>query len=202
MEATSSTDLDAAAKRRSRLWRENYAVLMPDRPNKDARSRLEFYITWLTARRRAWYQPDLQAYRDYLLHERTRTDKRGNRKPAVLSAATALAHLATIRSRYNALLTRSNEARDRLFELANPDASEAEQQALVNEFFVRIANDVHPASAPVKLVEKQDSADSEHLRLKPYQVSALVQAPGISTLARPARYGADGADGLQRRPRG
>ena len=155
---------------------------MPDQPNKDLRSRLNFYIDWLTARRRAWYQPDLQAYRDYLLHDRTRTDKRGNRKPATLSEATALAHLATIRSRYNALLTRSNEARDRLFDLANPDASEAEQQALVNEFFLRIANDVHPASAPVKLVEKQDSADSEHLRLKPYQVSALVQAPGISTL--------------------
>ncbi|MYD10029.1 MAG: tyrosine-type recombinase/integrase [Chloroflexi bacterium] len=182
METTTRRPLNASDARQSPLWRENFNILMPEAPNKDVRSRLNFYIDWLTARRRAWYQPDLQAYRDYLLHERTRTDKRGNRKPATLSEATALAHLATIRSRYNALLTRSNEARDRLFELANPDASEAEQQALVNEFFVRIANDVHPASAPVKLVEKQDSADSEHLRLKPYQVSALVQAPGISTL--------------------
>ncbi len=172
---------DAAEERKSRLWRENYAVLMPAQPNKDLRSRLSFYIDWLSAKQLTWYQPDLKAYRDYLLYDRWRADKRGQRKPATLSAATALAHLATIRSRYKALLT-SNEARDRLYELTNPEDSESEQQAMVNEFFVRIANDVHPAAAPVKLVDKQDSADSEHLRLKPYQVSALAQAPGISTL--------------------
>ena len=49
-------------------------------------------------------------------------------------------------------------------------------------FLIRLQTDVHPANAPVKLVEKQDIADSEHLRLKPYQVSALLQAPGISSL--------------------
>ena len=182
MEKATKTKPAAAADSLSRLLRENCAVLMPESPNKDVRSRLSFYIDWLSAQGFRWYQPDLNAYRDYLLFDRTRTDKRGNRKPATLSAATVLAHLATIRSRYNALLTRSNEARDLLFELANPDDSEVEQQALVNEFFLRIANDVHPAAAPVKLVDKQDIADSEHLRLKPYQVSALVQAPGISSL--------------------
>ena len=182
MEQTINSNAGAAEERHSRLWRENCAVLMPASPNKDQRSRLRFYIDWLSERGLAWYQPDLKAYRDYLLYERWRVDKRGQRKPATLSEATVLAHLATIRSRYNALLTRSNEARDRLFELANPEDSESEQQALVNEFFLRIANDVHPAAAPVKLIDKQDIADSEHLRLKPYQVSALVQAPGISTL--------------------
>ena len=172
----------AADGRQARLWRENTAMLMPPDPNKDLRSRLRYYIDWLTERRCAWYQPDLRAYRDYLLHERQRVDKRGNAKPATLSPQTVQAHLASIRSRYNALLTRSNEARDRLYELANPQASEAEQQAMVNEFFVRIANDIHPASAPIKLVKKQDVADSEHLRLKPWQVSALARAPGISSL--------------------
>jgi site-specific recombinase XerD len=182
MEKTINTKPDAAEERHSRLQRENYAVLMPASPNKDQRSRLRFYIGWLSERGLTWYQPDLKAYRDYLFYERWRVDKRGQRKPATLSEATVLAHLATIRSRYNALLTRSNEARDRLFELTNPEDSESEQQALVNEFFLRISNDVHPAAAPVKLVDKQDVADSEHLRLKPYQVSALVQAPGISSL--------------------
>ncbi len=174
--------MEATETQQSRLWRDNYAVLMPAQPNKDLRSRLSFYIDWLSAKQLAWYQPDLKAYRDYLLYERSRTDKRGKRKLATLSEATVLAHLATIRSRYNALLTRSNDVRDRLFELTNPEDSESEQLAVVNEFFVRISNDVHPATAPVKLVEKQDIADSEHLRLKPYQVSALAQAPGISTL--------------------
>ncbi|MDE2775275.1 MAG: site-specific integrase [Chloroflexota bacterium] len=154
---------------------------MPDAPNKDQKSRLGFFIDWLSARGCAWYQPDLGAYRDYLLHERTRIDKHGNSVSAALSPPTVLAHLATVRGRYNQL-TRSNDVRDLLYELANPEDSEAEQRALVDEFFIRMINDLHPSSAPVNLVEAQDIADSEHLRLKPYQVSALVQAPGISTL--------------------
>ena len=166
---------------RSQLWRENYTILMPEQPNKDQKSRLGFYIDWLAAQNRSWYQPDLQAYRDYLLYQRQRSDKQGRLSPATLSPQTALAHLATIRGRYGEL-TRSNAVRDLLFALANPDDSEAEQRALVDEFFIRMVNDVHPASAPVKLVEKQDLADSEHLRLKPYQVSALLRAPGISSL--------------------
>ena len=166
---------------KQRLWRENHALLMPDNPSKDEKSRLGFFIDWLTENKHSWYQPDLQAYRDYLLFERTRGDKKGRRKPATLSPQTALAHLATVRGRY-AALTRSNETRDLLFELANPEDSEAEQRAMVDEFFIRMMNDVHPAAAPVKLVAKQDTADSEHLRLKPYQVSALIQAPGIANL--------------------
>lgn len=173
--------LDTTRERESRLWRDNFAVLMPENPNKDQKSRLSFYIDWLAANQLAWYQPDLQAYRDYLLYDRSRIDKRGQRKLATLSAQTVVAHLATIRGRYSEL-TRSNEVRDRLFELTNPDDTESEQRALVDEFFVRMTNDVHPATAPVKLVDKQDVADSEHLRLKPWQVSALVQSPGISTL--------------------
>ena len=167
--------------RRARLWRENNAVLMPPSPTKDQKSRLGFYIDWLSRQHLTWYQPDLRAYRDYLLYERFRIDKRGRRIPARLSPQTVMAHLATVRGRYGEL-TRSNEVRDRLFELANPEDSEPEQRALVDEFFVRMMNDVHPASAPVKLVTVQDVADSAHLRLKPWQVSALVRAPGISTL--------------------
>ena len=166
---------------KQRLWRDNYAMLMPAKPSKDEKSRLGFYINWLAETKRSWYQPDLQAYRDYLLFERTRADKKGNCKPATLSTQTVLAHLATVRGRY-AALTRSNEMRDLLFELVNPNDSEAEQRAMVDEFFIRMMNDVHPAAAPVKLVAKQDTADSEHLRMKPYQVSALIQAPGIANL--------------------
>ena len=171
----------AAAERRSQLWRENSAILMPHHPNKDLKSRLGFYIDWLSRNQLSWYQPALEAYRDYLLYERFRIDKRGQRVPATLSPQTVVAHLATVRGRYGEL-TRSNEVRDRLFELTNPDDSESEQRALVDEFFVRMMNDVHPATAAVKLVALQDVADSAHLRLKPWQVSALVRAPGISTL--------------------
>ena len=181
MKATAQRNSSASDVKRSKLWRDNDAILMPANPNKDQKSRLGFYIDWLSERGLNWYQPDLSAYRDYLLHQRSRRDKRGNSVPATLSPTTVLAHLATIRGRYNQL-TRSNEVRDLLYELANPEDSEAEQRALVDEFFIRMMNDLHPATAPVKIIETQDSADSEHLRLKPYQVSALAQAPGISTL--------------------
>ncbi len=168
-------------KQERQLQRDNYAMLMPANPSKDEKSRLGFYIDWLARTKRSWYQPDLAAYRDYLLFERARVDRQGRRKPATLSAQTVLAHLATIRGRYGAL-TRSNDMRDRLFELTNPEDSESEQRAMVDEYFIRMMNDVHPATAPVKLIAKQDIADSEHLRLKPYQVSALLSAPGIGNL--------------------
>ena len=161
--------------------RENASVLMPPEPSKDQKSRLGFFIDWLTRTRRTWYHPDLAAYRDYLLKERERIDKRGQKVQAPLAPQTAMAHLATIRGRYNDLF-HSNEVRDRLYDLTNPDDSEAEQRAMVDEYFARMMNDVHPAAAPVRMIEKQDLADSEHLRLKPYQVKTLVQAPGISSL--------------------
>ena len=181
MRAKLQSPSDAAGEQRSKRWRDNYAILMPEAPNKDQKSRLGFYIDWLSQRGLAWYQPELGAYRDYLLHQRRRSDKHGNSLPATLSPQTALAHLATIRGRYQQL-TRSNDVRDLLYELANPADSDAEQRALVDEFFIRMMNDLHPSAAPVKVVEAQDVADSAHLRLKPYQVSALVQAPGIASL--------------------
>ena len=82
--------MEATKDRPSKLWRDNYAILMPDDPNKDQKSRLGFYIEWLTQRGLAWYQPDLSAYRDYLLHERSRLDKRGDSVPAALSPQTTL----------------------------------------------------------------------------------------------------------------
>lgn len=170
------------SQRQAQLQRENTAVLMPSAPGKDQKSRLGFFIDWLTRADRHWYQPDLRAYRDFLLHERARTNKRNQVKAATLSPQTALAHLATIRARY-AQLSRSEAARESLFDIvANPEASNAEQRAMVDEFFLRLAFDVHPQKAPIPLVEIQDRADSEHLRLKPYQVSALLGAPGIGSL--------------------
>lgn len=167
--------------RKPTLWRANHDLLMPTDPNKDEKSRLGFFIDWLAQTNRRWYQPDLAAYRDYLLKERTRIDKSGKEISAPLAPKTAIAHLATIRGRYDDL-TRSNQLRDLLYGMTDPKGSPADRKAMVDEMFIRLANDVHPATAPVKTIEKQDIADSEHLRLKPYQVNALVRSPGISTL--------------------
>ena len=169
----------------SKLWRENYAILMPKDPDKDQKSRLRFYIEWLSKRGREWYSPDLRAYRDYMLNERVRADKDGNLRPATLSPRTVTAHLATIRARYSELML-SSEVHDDLIDLGDlaPPDDEGGQKArqMADMFLVRLQKDVHPSVAQVKVVERQDIADNEHLRLKPYQVSALVQAPGISSL--------------------
>ena len=181
METNSHRKVNRAREKRSKLWRDNYAILMPENPGKDHKSRLGFYIDWLAKQNRAWYQPDLGAYRDYLLHQRSRIDKDGHSVDATLSPQTTQAHLATIRGRYNQL-TNNNAVRNLLYDLVNPSASDAEQRAMVEEFFIRMMNDLHPSAAPVKLVAKQDIADSEHLRLKPYQVISLMQTPGLSSL--------------------
>ena len=60
MEATTQRTESEANATLSKLWRDNYAILMPDDPNKDQKSRLGFYIEWLT-RRNGWLgiSPDL-----------------------------------------------------------------------------------------------------------------------------------------------
>ena len=185
MEATIQHSVKAAGGKRSKLWRENYAILMPAHPSKDQKSRLGFYINWLANNGREWYNPDLRLYRDYMLRERIRLDKDGNPRPATLSPRTVVAHLATIRARYSELLLNS-EVHDDLIDLgdlAPPDDADGQKaRQMADMFLVRLQKDVHPSVAQVRVVESQDIADSEHLRLKPYQVGALVQAPGIATL--------------------
>ncbi len=173
------------ASEHTKLLRRNGDVLMPEQPSKDQKSRLRFYIEWLSAAGREWYHPDLRAYRDYLLHERTRIGKGGQRVSATLAPRTVVAHLATIRARYAELLL-SSDVHDDLIDLGGlageDDVDGRRAREMADMFLVRLQKDVHPAAAPVKLVEAQDLADSEHLRLKPWQVGALARAPGISTL--------------------
>ncbi len=185
MNTTTKQCSRAGGDGKAKLWRDNYAILMPTAPSKDHKSRLGFYIDWLSKNGREWYNPDLRAYRDYMLNERARIDKDGNARAATLSPRTVTAHLATIRARYSELML-SSEVLDDLIDLgdlAPPDDIDGRKaREMADMFLVRLQKDVHPATSPVKIIESQDIADSEHLRLKPYQVSALVQAPGISSL--------------------
>lgn len=169
------------AERKPALWRETESIIMPTDPTKDEKSRLGFFVDWLARTGRHWYQPNLANYRDYLLKDRVRIGSKGEEIHAPLAPQTVIAHLATIRGRYDDL-TRSNQVRDMLYAITDPNGSPSDRKAMVDELFIRLANDVHPATAPVKTIEKQDIADSEHLRLKPYQVEALVKSPGISSL--------------------
>ncbi len=163
-------------------YRDHFRLLMPQNPSKDEKSRVGFFLDWLSFTGRIWHQPDLAAYRDYLLYERTRIDPgTGEDVPAPLSPITVQAHLSTIRGRYDKLL-RDNAVRQMLYDLIPVGGSPADRKALVDEILARIQNAVHPTTAPVNTVDVQDHADAEHLRLKPDQVRALLRSPGITDL--------------------
>jgi len=146
----------------------NRAMLIPPDMDKDKRHRLSGFTAWLDAHCHDWSAPDLAAYRDHLLNERG------------LSPTSVQSHLATIRSRYKALL-RDNAVRDGLYALTPPDASGAERKAFVDEVLQRLRNATDPATAIVKVVVQQDRLDTTHLRLSAAQANALLDAPGVST---------------------
>src|SRR5688572_21581622 len=116
------------------LFEQNFGVLMPDNTNKDQYSRLLFFLDWLDSQNFPWYRPALNVYKDYLLIHRTRPDAQtGSPRPALLSAATVNAHIATIRGRYAALL-RDNSIRQLLYDSLPDDLpSVSERKAFVDE---------------------------------------------------------------------
>jgi integrase len=171
-----------AIKPRSQ-YEQNFLVLVPEDTNKDQYSRLLFFLDWLDSQGLPWYRPTLNAYRNYLLHERQRPHSRtGQPVPAPLAPATINAHLATVRGRYNDLL-RSNDVRQMLYDAVPPDVtSPADRKALVDELLVRLQNDIHPSNSRLDEITIQDTPDSEHLRLTPAQVRTLIRAPGVRDL--------------------
>jgi integrase len=168
---------------RKKHYEQNFAILLPDEHNKDVYSRMLFFLDWLDNQNLPWYRPTLSAYKNYLLHYRTRIDpKSGELMFAPLSPAAANAHLATIRGRYRVLLN-SNEVRDQLYDALPPDLQDpASRKAIVDELLIRIEHDIHPRASTVKEVTVQDTPDAEHLRLTPSQVRALVRTPGVDRL--------------------
>jgi site-specific recombinase XerD len=89
------------------MGNELYTLLIPREADKDRRSRLKNFVTWLIATDGQWNKPDLLAYRDYLL-----VDHCSN---------SVTVYLATIRGRYREL------AGDFL-NAADPDRSKVKQE--------------------------------------------------------------------------
>jgi len=162
---------------------QNFAILMPDDPNKDVYSRLLFFLDWMNTQGLPWHRPALSDYKNYLLHDRTRIHPRtGEVTPALLSPAAANAHLATIRGRYHALLN-TTKVRQQLYDALPPEISDpANRKAWVDELLIRIEHDIHPRLTTIKEVFVQDQPDADHLRLTPAQVRALARTPGVNRL--------------------
>lgn len=143
---------------------------------KDEHHRIRVFVQWLDAQGQSWWQPDIAAYRDYLLYSYAGRDNQS------LSARSVLAHLSSIRGHYRALL-RDNTVRQWFYDQCDPNLSIADKKSLVDEAMQRLINAVDAEQAPVKVVTRQDRPDDDHIRLTPAQASTLMAAPGINTIA-------------------
>lgn len=150
------------------IQQPNVSPLLNGVTDKDGKSRIGKFENWLKDNKLSWHNPDMAAYRDHLLEK--------------LSPATVASHLSSIRGRYNILLTR-NDVRMTFYAMTPAEASPSDKKAVVDELLKQLENAVKPSAAPVKQKVKQDRADSEHLRLTRQQASALIAAPGVTTLA-------------------
>lgn len=138
-------------------------LLLQGVTNKDQRSRLARFASWLDAKGAAWHVPNLTAYRDHL-------------HSLGLSNASIAANLSSVRGRYGALL-RSNVIRDELYGLTPADADPSNRKALVDELLIRLTNAIDPIHSPVTVIKVQDVADSAHVRLTSNQAQQLIDAP-------------------------
>lgn len=75
------------------------AMLLPSNVDKFTKSRINQYLSWLHGKHMNWANPDLAAYRDYLLQSR--------------SPVTVQAHLSTVRGQYRRIIA-ENATRDLL----------------------------------------------------------------------------------------
>jgi len=143
--------------------------LIPADADKHTRYRLGKFERWRNAQDAPWYEPDLAAYRDYMLAEGYAT-------------STVRAHLSTVRAQYQRI-ARSNMVRDILYRNVPSDCqAPADQKAWVDETITRLRNAADPANSSVKAKKSQDKPDADQLRLTREQAEALMQRPGLDTL--------------------
>lgn len=149
--------------------------------HKDSLYRIGNYASWLDDNGYSWTTPRLADYRDYLLHNRTVTNKRGKRVKKPLANATVKAHLSTIRARIRDIVA-SNETRQALYALVDDDdLTPSDKKALVDEMLTRIENDLMPSKSKVTTIKKQDTDDNEHIRLSSAQARQYIKAVGLKS---------------------
>ncbi len=139
------------------------AFLALSNPNKQEAHRLNRYADYVASNGGSWSTHNLNVYRDGLLADG-------------LANSTVKAHLSTVRSG----LRRLADDRDYLYSFTAPDLSLLERKALVDEITVRI--EIATRQGKIETVTKQDTADSEHIRLLPLEQVILIKSPDRGTL--------------------
>jgi len=150
-------------------------ILNTAHDTKDEKHRLAIFQSWLQETNRSWFNPDLETYREYLLH------KYSGRQNSPLSPISVRSHLATLRSRYRSLL-KSNRIRDLLYQQINTELSPTDKKTILDELYERMRNSIDPINSSVRIVHRQDIEDSTQLRLTVEQAQQLVKLTDTQTL--------------------
>lgn len=150
----------------------NLNALIPHGADRDVLYRMRRYVDWLNETRRPWWQPDLVAYRDFLLHV-------GGNDGNGLAPSSVVAHLSTIRGRYQSLLRDPAVRAEFLHMAGNTLAAQgyedtpANRKAVVDEIRAAIQDAIHPTTAPVEVYTDQDPI---HVRLTVAEANQLLRA--------------------------
>ncbi len=161
--------------------------------NKDTESRMRKFRQWLDETGRTWLQPDLNAYRDYLLEQ--------------FKASTVETHISTVRSELK-YLARREETRNiflrivfEALERQGINTDPANVSAYSREVELRFQNALHPDESRVKKTKVLHNADADHVRLTKAQVYDLLEQPDTQYTPWIAGQGYDRFDGLHRHSR-
>lgn len=129
-------------------------------------NRLTHYFQWVQETGRQWHDPDLAAYRDYLLQR--------------VTPGSAASILSTIRARYDWLL-KQNWFLLMLTEAASAEFSDRDPSIMANQKLLMISNAIEAINSRVKVTTVQDEADETFIRLSVAQASRLVQSVPTDT---------------------
>jgi len=150
----------------------NQNALIPHDADKDVLYRMRRFVDWMNETGRAWWQPDLEEYRDFLLRV-------GGNDGNGLAPSSASTHLSTIRGRYQKLL-RDPAVRAEFLHMAGQtlanqgfEDSPANRKAVVDELRAAIQDAIHPSSAPVEVIKEQDPS---HVRLTVAEANQLLRS--------------------------
>jgi len=183
---------------------ETFLQWLDSDDSKDRKSRIELFVFWLDDSGNHWIDPKLGQYLDYL-RSTNRMVRKPHRRPDAfselefdivpakpLSAASANAHLATIRGYYLDLIEDSESdfeaVLDEFVYQEHGDLPLSDRQVLVDKLFNRIQRAVKPSrrrkkkeEKKAKVIKKQDTRADNHLRLKRAEANRLMSAPGTNT---------------------
>lgn len=138
----------------------NNLILMSEvENNKDSVSRMGRYISYLDHMGLAWWDIDLNAYRNYLRAEG-------------LAESSIGSHLSTVRSVYRRFALNRRMIYDMV------DVTDfVERKAIVDELVTRIENALHSSQGHTQQLTIQDKTDTQHIWLTVSEVTRLIDEP-------------------------